>query len=73
MGWAVREQRHAQRLTLQELASRAGSLSFRHLGDIERGEVNPRWDTVARLADALDLRVGDLEAIAEEWSGDDER
>jgi transcriptional regulator with XRE-family HTH domain len=65
LGRAIREQRSLQHLTLAELGERA-DLSFRHLGAIERGEANPRWTSVGRIADALGLSVGELEAFAQD-------
>lgn len=59
----MRSQRKARGLSLRELALLA-DLSFKHLGEIERGRVDPGWTTLLKIARALDLRVGDLETIA---------
>jgi transcriptional regulator with XRE-family HTH domain len=50
----------AQRgLSQEQLAERAG-LTAKFLGEVERVEANPSATTVARLADALSVDVGDL-------------
>jgi transcriptional regulator with XRE-family HTH domain len=68
LGLALRARRNAQGLTLRELALRA-DLSFRHLGEIERGNANPRWTTVARIANALGWRA----VFVEKSEGDGRR
>lgn len=55
-GAAIRSQRTARGMTLEQLAELAG-LSFRYLSDIERGERNPGILNVARIAAALDMDV----------------
>jgi transcriptional regulator with XRE-family HTH domain len=59
LGNAIRRRRVDQRLTLEELAPRA-RVSSRHLGEIERGNVNPRWLTVLRLACALGVPMAEF-------------
>lgn len=59
MGERVRELRLAQRMTQEALAERAG-LSYKFIGEIERGRGNPTIDTLQRLASALGLDAGDL-------------
>jgi transcriptional regulator with XRE-family HTH domain len=59
LGQAVRRQRHAKGLTIKTLARKAG-MSVRHLGRIERGHGNPRWDTLCALASALDTPLSAL-------------
>ncbi|MFL5818763.1 MAG: helix-turn-helix domain-containing protein [Conexibacter sp.] len=53
-GRAIRRERRARDLSQQRLAQRAG-VSFRHLGEIERGNGNPRLTTVVQLINALGL------------------
>jgi transcriptional regulator with XRE-family HTH domain len=48
----LRRERHAQELTQEELADRAG-LSARYLGSIERGTVSASVTVLGRLAQAL--------------------
>jgi transcriptional regulator with XRE-family HTH domain len=56
LGQAVRRERHAKGLTIKALARKAG-MSTGHLGRIERGHGNPKWDTLSALASALDMSV----------------
>lgn len=46
-------------MTQEQLAERAG-LSYKFVGEVERGIGNPTLDTLASLADALDMDPGDL-------------
>jgi transcriptional regulator with XRE-family HTH domain len=59
-GRAVRQRRRLLDLSQQALAVRAG-LSFRHIGEIERGNGDPRLSTVLKLLEALDVRPDELE------------
>jgi transcriptional regulator with XRE-family HTH domain len=59
LGQAVRRHRHAKGLTIEALARKAG-VSTGHLGRIERGQGNPRWDTLSALASALDMSLSVL-------------
>lgn len=62
MGARVRQLRHARRLTQEQLAERAG-LSYKFLGEVERGRGNPTLTTLAALSDALGIRLVDLLAL----------
>ena len=53
-GQRVREQRTAQKLTIEQLAERA-SLSPNYVGAIERGEKEPSLSTIVSLLNALNL------------------
>jgi transcriptional regulator with XRE-family HTH domain len=64
LGAAIREQRNLRHLTLAQLGSQA-RVSAKHLGEIERGERDPRWTSVGRIADALGSSVGELDALGE--------
>src|SRR5437763_16442079 len=55
----VRRERHARRLTQEELADRPG-LSARYLGSIERGTVSASVTVLGRLAEALRIDPCDL-------------
>jgi transcriptional regulator with XRE-family HTH domain len=59
LGRAISRERHAKGLTIEALACKAG-MSTGHLGVIERGRGNPRWDTLCALASALDMRLSTL-------------
>lgn len=51
--------RRAQRLTQERLAERAG-VSYKFLGEVERGAGNPTIDWLEAIAAALEVRVRDL-------------
>ena len=55
----LRRERHAQNLTQEELADRAG-LSARYLGSIERADVSASLTVLGQLARALSLSPCDL-------------
>ena len=63
-GALLRGHRRAHQLTQEALAERAG-LSAPGVSLLERGRVEPRFGTVARLADALGLT---LERARARWS-----
>ena len=52
--WRTRKQ-----LTQEELAERSG-LSYKFIGEIERGTGNPTIETVSQLAAALDIEIAEL-------------
>ena len=58
-GAALREWRLRQEFTQEQLAERAG-LSYKFIGEIERGQANPTLDTIESLADALGMAIPDL-------------
>lgn len=58
-GCAIRKQRKALRLTLKELAARAGTTEAA-ISHIERGIRRPSAEMLARLAGALDASTDDL-------------
>lgn len=62
MGSRVRERRLARGFTQEQLAERAG-LSYKFVGEVERGLGNPTLVTLASLADALGIDPGDLVRI----------
>ncbi len=55
----LRRERHAQKLTQEELADRAG-LSARYLGSIERAAVSASVTVLGHLARALSVSPCDL-------------
>lgn len=59
LGIVIRHQRRTRNLTITALACKAG-MSPGHLGRIERGYGNPRWDTLCAVASALDMSLADL-------------
>ncbi|GGG99456.1 helix-turn-helix domain-containing protein [Silvibacterium dinghuense] len=58
-GARLREIRHAQGLTQEELAEKA-SISLNFLNLIERGQRGPSFDSIERLARALKRPVAEL-------------
>jgi len=68
LGQAIRELRGKRGKSLQELAPKAG-ITFGTLSLIERGEANPTWETVKRLAGALGVSVAELAKAAEGLEG----
>jgi transcriptional regulator with XRE-family HTH domain len=64
LGAAIREVRHDRGWTLEDLAAEAG-LHWTYVGGIERGERNPSWENVVKLAKGLGVRPSELAARAE--------
>lgn len=61
LGHAMRRERHAQGMTLAQVASRSG-VSIQHLSDVERGRKDPSSEVLAAITGALGLSVTDLAA-----------
>jgi transcriptional regulator with XRE-family HTH domain len=59
LGEAIRELRMEVGLTQEELAHRTG-ITVSQVSRIERGQVDPRWTTVKRIAHGLGLRLTEL-------------
>ncbi len=59
IGARLREWRRRRGLTQEQLAERAG-LSYKFIGEIERGTGNPTVDTLGRLAQALHVDLAEL-------------
>lgn len=59
LGRTIRKARRDLDLTQEALADRAG-LSAKHVGEIERANKDPRVTTIFKLAEALELRSGEL-------------
>ena len=64
VGAQLREWRQRRQLTQERLAERAG-LSYKFVGEIERGAGNPTIQTLSRLAAALDVDLAELLRAAE--------
>jgi len=54
LGRNIRKFRKAKGLTQEQLAELAG-ISYKYLGEIERGETNPSIDTLKRIAEGLNI------------------
>lgn len=63
-GRAIRRARLRLRISQEELGFRAG-LHRTYVGGIERGEKNPSYDNLLKLADALGVRASELLRDAE--------
>jgi len=59
LGGRIRTLRKAKNLTQERLGEKA-DLSYKFIGEVERGQVNPSLDTLAAIAKALGVAVGDL-------------
>lgn len=52
-------------MTQEALAHEAG-VTVSHLSLIERGHSNPTWGTVRRIAEALDVSMGELASSSDQ-------
>ena len=59
LGQTIRIERIKARLTQEELAERA-DLARNYIGNVERAEYKITMDTLARIANALNLTIHDL-------------
>jgi transcriptional regulator with XRE-family HTH domain len=59
VGGRIRELRLARGLTQEEVGERA-RLSYKFIGEVERGIGNPTLETLADIAHALDVEIVDL-------------
>lgn len=59
LGTRLKQLRRARRLTQEQLAERAG-LSYKFVGEVERGRGNPTLTTMAALSEALGVELIDL-------------
>ncbi len=64
LGTAIRRKRLSQRISQEELGFRAG-LHRTYVGGIERGEKNPSYGNLLKLARALDVATSQLLRDAE--------
>jgi len=68
LGQAIRDYRARRRLSQEDLAYRSG-LHRTYLGGIERGERNPSFTNILKVAEALDVPASDLLQRAEQLGG----
>lgn len=68
LGKAIRQLREKQEASLDRLGREAG-VAPNTLSLIERGEANPTWETVKRIAAALGVPVSTLAKAAEGLEG----
>lgn len=64
LGKEIRKARIDKDLTQAALQTLTG-IDFRHLSAIERGDIDPRWSTVLKIAHVLDLNL-DVVAVETE-------
>lgn len=62
---ALRRSRRHCGSTQEDLAHSAG-ITVAALARIERGETNPRWTTVRRIASGLDISLAELAVAVED-------
>jgi len=59
LGKRIRALRKLKTFTQEELGEKAG-LSYKFIGEMERGVVNPSLDSLVKIATALGVKVEDL-------------
>ena len=64
LGEAVRQLREKRGAT-QEAVAREAGITTATLSLIERGQANPTWDTLKKIAAALDSSMGELGKLAD--------
>lgn len=60
IGWNFKRVRTASGLSQEEIALRLGTIDQGYISQLEAGERNPTGRTLYKLAQALDVPVGDL-------------
>jgi transcriptional regulator with XRE-family HTH domain len=66
LGLSVRDARQRVHISQEELGFRSG-MHRTYVGGIERGERNPSWMNIVKLAEALSVKPSDLVAGAEAY------
>lgn len=59
LGTRIKELRQIMGLT-QEMLGEMADLSYKFIGEVERGKANVSIDSLVRIARALDISLGDL-------------
>ncbi len=59
LGRKIRQLRKSQKLTQEQLGEKAG-ISYKFIGEVERGAVNPSLDSLIGIAKALHVSVREL-------------
>jgi transcriptional regulator with XRE-family HTH domain len=70
LGRAIRQLRTERGLSQEELGLRA-EIHPTWISHLESGRNNPAWGSVRRIAAALDVKLAELAALAEEELDDD--
>ena len=68
LGRAIRDFRARRQISQEDLAHRAG-MHRTYLGGIERGERNPSYTNILKVADALDVDAWELLRRARDLEG----
>ena len=68
LGRAIRQLRTERGLSQEELGLRA-EIHPTWVSHLESGRNNPAWGSVRRIAAALDVKLAELAALAEELEG----
>jgi transcriptional regulator with XRE-family HTH domain len=63
LGRAIRQLRKGRGMTQEQLGHAAG-INLSQVSQLERGIINPRWGTVARLARGLGVEIEDVAILA---------
>ena len=66
LGKAVHQLREKRGAT-QEAIARGAGITTATLSLIERGQANPTWDTLKKIAAALDVTMGELGKLADKF------
>ncbi|MFC1798365.1 helix-turn-helix domain-containing protein [Thermodesulfobacteriota bacterium] len=67
LGRRIRTLRNVKGWTQQELGNQA-DINYKFLGEIERGQQNPSFNTLMKIADALGLDLSELFRFEQEIS-----
>lgn len=67
-GSAIRRLRAVRAISQEELGNRSG-LHRTYVGGIERGERNPSFANIVKIADALEVEASELIALGEKIGG----
>jgi len=59
LGEKIRQWRKLRELTQEQLGEKAG-ISYKFIGEVERGTVNPSLDSLIGISQALDVNVKEL-------------
>lgn len=59
LGERIKELRKIAGITQEKLGEKA-ELSYKFIGELERGQVNVSLDSVVRIAEALGVKIGDV-------------
>ena len=59
LGAKIKQLRKSQKLTQEQLGEKAG-ISYKFIGEVERGAVNPSLDSLVSIASALHVNVKEL-------------